>query len=73
MLDYVPQSGPGRYVPTSSNPMIAPHWGRVTPWTMASSNQFRPGPPPMLDSEQWKHDLAETMTIGGKGSALRTR
>jgi hypothetical protein len=72
LVDYVPQSGPGFYVPTSSNPMIAPHWGGVTPWTTTSLNQFRPGPPPGLDSEQWKHDLAETMSLGGKGSALRT-
>ena len=39
---------------------------------MTSPNQCRPGPPPVLDSEQWKHDLAETMSIGGKGSALHT-
>jgi hypothetical protein len=71
-VEYVPRSGPGFYVATSSNPMIAPHWGRVTPWTMTGGDQFRPGPPPALDSEQWKHDLGETMSLGGKDSAQRT-
>jgi hypothetical protein len=71
LIEYAPQSGPGFYVATSSNPMIAPHWGQVAPWVMTSGNQFRPGPPPTLDSEQWKRDLAETMSLGGKDSARR--
>jgi hypothetical protein len=71
-VEYAPRSGPGFYVATSSTPMIAPHWGRVVPWTMTSGNQFRPGPPPALDSEQWQRDLAETMTLGGKDSEQRT-
>jgi len=71
-IEYAPPSGPGFYVATSSNPMIAPHWGRVAPWTMTSGDQFRPGPPQTLDSEQWNRDLAETMSVGGKESAQRT-
>jgi PAP2 superfamily protein len=71
-IGYVPKTGPGSYVATSSSPMIAPHWGQVVPWVMISGSQFRPGQPPTLDSEQWKRDLAETMSLGGKDSAKRT-
>jgi PAP2 superfamily len=67
-----PPPGPGAYIPTSSNPMIAPQWGKVTTWTMASGDQFRPGPPPTLDSAQWKHDFGETMNLGRKDSTQRT-
>jgi hypothetical protein len=72
LVGYAPSFGPGRYQPTSANPMIAPHWGRVAPWTMARGDQYRPGPPPALDTEQWKQDLAETMDLGGKHSQKRT-
>jgi hypothetical protein len=39
---------------------------------MARGDQYQPAPPPALDSEQWKRDLAETMALGGKDSAKRT-
>lgn len=72
LVTYAPTGGPGRYLPTSASPMIAPHWGRVTPWTMTRGDQFRPGPPPTLDSDEWKRDLAETMALGDKDSVKRT-
>jgi hypothetical protein len=71
LVDYVPRRGPGFYVPTSQGAMIAPHWGRVAPWTMAGGNQFRPGPPPALDGAVWQRDVTETMTLGGKDSRQR--
>src|SRR5262249_49390936 len=48
------------------------HWGRIAPWIMTRGDQYRPGPPPALDSEQWQHDVTETMTLGGKDSVKRT-
>jgi hypothetical protein len=72
VIAYSPKAGPGRYQPTSTNPMIAPHWGRVAPWTMTQGDQYRPAPPPALDSEQFARDLAETMALGAKDSAKRT-
>jgi hypothetical protein len=72
LVNYAPRGGPGFYLATSSNPMVAPQWGGVAPWMMTSGDQFRPGPPPALDSEQWKRDLAETIALGGRDSATRT-
>jgi hypothetical protein len=69
---YTPKAGAGHYQPTSANPMIAPHWGHVAPWTMTRGDQYRPGPPPALDSEQWKMDLAETIALGRKDSPKRS-
>ena len=39
---------------------------------MSSPAQFRPGPPPPLDSERWARDYNEIKAIGGKSSTLRT-
>ena len=67
---YRPRTTPGTYVPTAL-PLV-PHWGRRKPWLMKSGEQFRPGPPPKLDSEIWKRDLAESAALGGKNSSRRT-
>jgi hypothetical protein len=47
---------PGRW--TGTNP-VEPMAGTWKPWTLASADQFRPGPPPALDSEPFARDLAE--------------
>jgi membrane-associated phospholipid phosphatase len=41
-----------------TNP-IEPTGGSWTPWALSSGSQFRPGPPPALDSEQFARELAE--------------
>lgn len=63
----------GFYLATSGDPMVAPHWGSVTPWTMTSGDQFRPAAPPALDSPVWRRDLAETTSLGEKASSGRTQ
>lgn len=67
---YRPRTTPGVYVPTTA-PAV-PQWGRRRPWLMRAGDQFRPGPPPALDSETWKHDLAESMALGRRNSPTRT-
>lgn len=67
---YRPRTTPGVYVPTAL-PLV-PHWGRRKPWLMKAGDQFRPGPPPRLDSETWKRDLEEVAAIGGKASTRRS-
>jgi len=61
---------PGVWVPTAM-PLV-PHWGKRKPWLMTSGSQFRPEPPPSLDSERWKKDLAEVASLGRKDSKTRT-
>lgn len=39
---------------------------------MTSGSQFRPGPPPTLDSETWTRDVNEIRDLGGRNSAART-
>ncbi|MBL0419059.1 vanadium-dependent haloperoxidase [Ramlibacter sp. AW1] len=67
---YRPQVQPGVYVPTAA--VATPHWPQRQPWLMASAAQFRPGPPPALDSEQWARDYNEVKVLGSKASTQRT-
>jgi hypothetical protein len=48
--------GPGYW--NGTNP-IDPLLGTWKPWVLKSADQFRPGPPPALDSEQKQADLSE--------------
>ena len=67
---YRPHTNPGVYVPTMVplNSTV----GAWTPWTMTASAQFRPAPPPALNSETWTRDLNEIRELGGRNSTTRT-
>ncbi|HEU4334777.1 MAG TPA: vanadium-dependent haloperoxidase [Candidatus Eisenbacteria bacterium] len=67
---YRPYTAPGVYVPTVV-PM-GQTWGARKPWLLSKPDQFRPGPPPALDSETWAKDYNEIKEIGSKESAKRT-
>ena len=67
---YRPSALPGAYVPTVV-PVVT-QWSQRKPWLMAVPDQFRPGPPPRLDSEAWARDFGEVKALGGKGSTRRT-
>jgi hypothetical protein len=43
-----------------------------TPFRMSSPSQYRPGPPPALNSQQYADDVNEIKAIGGTVSAVRT-
>jgi hypothetical protein len=68
--NYQPYTTPGRYVPTMI-PAV-PTWARRTPWILEKPSQFRPGPPPALESDTWERDLREVRMLGGKSSTERT-
>lgn len=38
---------------------LTPHWYRVLPFGLESADQFRPGPPPLVGSEQLKKEVDE--------------
>ena len=63
----------GVWVPTppAFAPASLPGWGRVTPWIMRSPAQFRPGPPPAIDSDLYMMDFNEVKDIGAQNSVVR--
>jgi hypothetical protein len=67
---YRPYTTAGVYVPTVIP--VAPQWPKRKPWLMTSAAQFRPGPPPALNSEVWARDFNEIKAMGGKNSTRRT-
>lgn len=42
---------------------LTPHWYRVKPFALKSSDQFRPGPPPKVGSEQLKAEVDECIKM----------
>jgi len=50
----------------------AAQWPHRKPWLLTNADQFRPGPPPSLDSEIWARDYNEIKVLGAKNSASRT-
>jgi hypothetical protein len=66
---YRPYTIPGAYVPTMV-PVSSTH-GAVTPWVMEKGSQFRPAPPPALDSQTWTDDVNEIREYGGRNSSKR--
>jgi hypothetical protein len=67
---YRPHAAAGAYVPTASP--AAPQWALRKPWLMTSPSQFRPGPPPALESAAWAREYNEVKALGAKNSAART-
>ena len=42
---------------------LTPHWYRVKPFALKRSDQFRPGPPPKVGSEQLKKEVDEVIAF----------
>jgi hypothetical protein len=67
---YRPVTAPGVYVPTATP--IESTSSNMTPFAMQTSAQFRPAPPPALNSEVWTRDLNEIRQVGSSASTSRT-
>jgi hypothetical protein len=67
--------GPGVYQPTppafSTAPLV-PWVAHLRPFTMSSPSQFRPAPPPSLDSYRWATAYRLTQAYGDINSTIRT-
>src|SRR6266496_4075510 len=64
---YVFGNAPGDYQSTPPNFPPQPqftHWSHVTPFALEHANQFRPGPPPALDSHSYSDAFNEVKTLG---------
>jgi hypothetical protein len=68
---YKPRVQAGVYVATAYP--VSSEWARVKPFVMDDAAQFRPPPPPALDSAVWTRDLEEIRAVGSRASATRSR
>ncbi|HUR96619.1 MAG TPA: vanadium-dependent haloperoxidase [Pyrinomonadaceae bacterium] len=57
---------------TPGTSMAAPWLAYVTPFTMRSPSQFRPGPPPSLNSPEYTRAYNEVKAVGSSGGTGRT-
>jgi hypothetical protein len=73
-VDYTPGTAPGDWQPTAPAYMPAenPQWATLKPFAMTSDSQFRPPPPPALDSQEYADDVNETLNLGSVNSTTRT-
>jgi len=65
----------GQYQSTPPNFPKQPqftHWARVTPFALESESQFRPGPPPALDSDTYSDAFNEVKSLGIASSTTAT-
>jgi len=71
---FVPKNQPGSYQLTPPNfaPADFIQWPNVTPFALAHANEFRPGPPPQLTSEDYTLSFNEVKSLGVITSATRT-
>lgn len=54
-------------------PPMAPAWAKMAPLILQSGDQFRPGPPPSIGSDQYARDFQELLAVGGAVSTQRTQ
>jgi hypothetical protein len=82
-VPYTPGTDPGDWQPTPRPgptpgtelpglPAATPQWPDVTPFALASGDQFRPGPPPALTSADYATAFQEVKAIGSITSTTRT-
>jgi hypothetical protein len=67
---YRPKTRPGVYVPTPLT--VGWAWTTMRPFALEKPSQFRPGPPPALDSREWAASFDEIKAYGSKTSAARS-
>lgn len=71
LAPYVSGTGPGQFRAASPNPVFR-HFPSIKPFALHSLGQFRPGPPPTLDSAGYAAAIKETQALGGVVSTART-
>ncbi|MCP2267821.1 PAP2 superfamily [Actinokineospora diospyrosa] len=70
----VPPAAPGAWRPTPPAYSPAIQYGNraAKPFALRRADQFRPAPPPALDSARYQRDLAEARDFGSSTSTVRT-
>jgi membrane-associated phospholipid phosphatase len=64
--------GEWRPTPPAFLPGAGPQFATMMPWVIESPSQFRPAGPPALASARYAADFAETKSMGGLSSSLRS-
>jgi hypothetical protein len=68
----MPTPTPGVWqLPTGVNPLV-PWLSMLRPFMLESPDQFRPGPPPDLSSDEWAKEYNEVLVYGRRDSLVRT-
>jgi hypothetical protein len=74
-IPYVFGTAPGDYQSTPPNFPAQPqftHWSRVTPFALERASQFRPGPPPALNSDTYGDAFNQIKSLGIVNSTTAT-
>jgi hypothetical protein len=73
-VEYIPPDPPipGVWIPTAQTPPLGTYMPNMTPFSLRSPSQFRPGGPPRLSSRRWALDYNEVKEIGSRTSTTRT-
>jgi membrane-associated phospholipid phosphatase len=72
---FVPGNQPGDYQFTPPNfaPADFTQWPQVIPFALARADEFRPGPPPQLTSDEYTKVFDEVKSLGFINSKTRTK
>jgi hypothetical protein len=71
---YTPRNVPGAYqFEHGINWVINPDLKKNKPFALQKPNQFRVGPPPALNTEEYTNDFNEIKALGRAGSKARTK
>jgi membrane-associated phospholipid phosphatase len=72
---FIPGNQPGDYQFTPPNfaPADFTQWPQVTPFALARADEFRPGPPPLLTSNDYTRVFDEVKSLGFITSKTRTQ
>ena len=68
----MPAAGPGVWQLLPGQTPVTPWVSQLRPFTLKSPDQFRPGPPPSLNSPEWTAEYDEIKAVGQDTSPLRT-
>jgi hypothetical protein len=74
VVTYTPKTGAGYWQPTppAFAPALFPQWPGVKLFALNSADQFRPDPPPALNSPEYTAAFNEVKTVGALNSETRT-
>ncbi|WP_404710694.1 Ig-like domain-containing protein [Sphingomonas sp. MMS24-J13] len=73
-VTYPGSTDTGKWRPTGPVYDIAtnPQWATLTPFSLTSPDQFRPGGPPAMDSQAYADAINKTKSLGAANSTTRT-